>query len=226
MLEAARIAPGLSRPEWILARHQSAARGRRGRAWAMPPGNFAATLLLAVGPDAGQAALRSFSAALALHDAFAGATGRPESFALKWPNDVLLHGGKVAGILLESLPGGWLSIGFGVNLAACPAPSEVEPGAVAPVALASETGLQSDPAAFLTLLAAAFARWEARFQAEGFAPIRAEWLARAAKLGQQITARTGTETMTGTFETIDPQGCLVLATPKTRHAIAAAEVYF
>ncbi|MCR8723291.1 biotin--[acetyl-CoA-carboxylase] ligase [Frigidibacter sp. ROC022] len=226
MLEAARVAPGLSGPEWIMALQQTAARGRRGRAWAMPPGNFAATLALPVGTDAAQAALRSFSAALALHDAFSDATGRPDGFALKWPNDVLLHGGKVAGILLETLPGGWLSIGIGVNLAAAPARDELQPGALPPVALLAETGLRIAPEAFLTLLARAFAGWEARLRAEGFAPVRAEWLRRAARLGQEITARTGSRELTGRFESIDASGCLILATPTTRHTIAAAEVFF
>ena len=226
MAEAARLAPALTGPEWILALTQTAARGRRGRPWAMPPGNFAATLLLLPPGGPAEAALRSFTAALALHDAFAEVTGRPDAFALKWPNDVLLHGGKVAGILLESLGPGRLAIGFGVNLAAAPDAAQVEPGAVRPVSLAGEMGLSVAPDAFLTPLAAAFAHWEARFLAQGFAPVRSAWLNRAARLGQPITARTGTETLTGTFETVDAQGRLVIAAAGGRRAVPAAEVFF
>src|SRR5688572_29433637 len=94
-----RAATGDAGPLWILTRAQTAARGRRGRAWASPPGLFAATLLM-LPPATGEgAALRSFVAALGLFDALVAATGRPELFALKWPNDVLLEGRKLAGIL-------------------------------------------------------------------------------------------------------------------------------
>ena len=196
----------------------------------MPAGGFAATLVMRPTEPAAQVALRSFVAALALFDAFVAATGRAEPFALKWPNDVLLNGGKVAGILLESAgQGGGVShiaIGIGVNLVAAPATAELEPQALRPVSLLGETGAQLSPQEFLGLLAPAYAAWEARFVTCGFAPIRTAWLARAARLGQPIRARTGTETLFGTFETIDDSGALVLVTAQGRCAIPAAEVFF
>jgi len=228
--EASRIAATLSGPTWILARRQTAAHGRRGRPWASPAGNFAATLAMRPEGPPERVALRSFVAALALHDALRAATGRAEAFALKWPNDVLLNGGKVAGILLESAGAGrevaWLAIGFGVNLAAAPAASEVEPGATRPVSLAGETGVSIAPETFLDLLAPAFARWEDQLVTFGFAPIRNAWLSRAARRGETVTARTGTETHEGRFETLDDSGALVLETARGRIAIPAAEVYF
>jgi len=169
------------------------------------------------------AALRSFVAALALHDALASvAPGAP--LALKWPNDVLLDGGKVAGILLESR-GAALLVGIGVNLAAAPAPEEVEPEALQPVSLAKRAGVTVAPAAFLDHLAPAFAGWEARLTSEGFAPLRDAWLARAARLGNPIRARAGREDLEGTFETIDAAGHLVIATASGRRTVAAAEVF-
>ena len=134
--EAQRILPNLSGPTWILAHEQTAARGRRGRAWAMPPGNFAATLVL---PEARpeQAALRSFVAALALFDACVSVTGRGQDFSLKWPNDVLLREGKLAGILLESIAPGFLAIGIGVNLAIRPGRCRFGAGCRAPGVVAS-----------------------------------------------------------------------------------------
>jgi BirA family biotin operon repressor/biotin-[acetyl-CoA-carboxylase] ligase len=107
MEEAARIAPTLRGPEWVLGLRQTKGRGRRGRPWADPGGNFSATLVLWPGEGPDGAALRSFVASLALFEACAEVTGTPEAFALKWPNDVLLNGGKLAGILLESaaMPG-------------------------------------------------------------------------------------------------------------------------
>ncbi|MCT8328553.1 biotin--[acetyl-CoA-carboxylase] ligase [Albidovulum sediminis] len=228
--EAARLAPHLTQPTWIMAHRQTAARGRRGRAWISPEGNFAATLVMRPGGEPAQAALRSFVAALALADALALVVGPGAVIALKWPNDVLLNGGKVAGILLESAGRGagvsHLAIGIGVNLVAAPPKDVVETGALPPVSLLGETGVRIAPEEFLTYLAAAFARWEGQFVTFGFAPIRTAWLARAAKLGQPVTARTMTETITGTFDTLGEDGSLVLTTPGGRRAIPAADVFF
>jgi BirA family biotin operon repressor/biotin-[acetyl-CoA-carboxylase] ligase len=226
MAEAARLIPGLTGPEWVMARYQTSGRGRRGRVWTTADGNFAATLALPVAGGPAQAALRSFIAALALSDALTELAARPDALVLKWPNDVLLNGGKVAGILLEIAAGGWLLIGIGVNLAVAPAPDQLEAGAVRPVALAAELNMRIGPEALLDALAPAFARWESRFQSEGFAPIRAAWLARAARLGQPITARTGTETLTGIFETVDAEGHLVLSDATGRRSLPAADVHF
>jgi len=228
--EATRIAGELAGPEWILALRQTSARGRRGRAWANPEGNFAASLVLRPTETPDKVALRSFVASLALYDAFVAATGRPDGFALKWPNDVLLNGGKLAGILLESAGQSGqvahLVIGFGINLIQGPAASEVENGAVRPVSLLSETGVAISPEEFLDLLAPAYARYEDQFTQQGFAPIRTAWLDRAARLGEVITARTGTYEATGTFETVDEAGNLILKTAKSRRAIPAAEIFF
>ncbi|MEZ5674827.1 BirA family transcriptional regulator, biotin operon repressor / biotin-[acetyl-CoA-carboxylase] ligase [Thalassovita litoralis] len=229
--EAARIAPGLTGPEWILALRQTAGRGRRGRPWADPVGNFAATLVMRPAETPDRIALRSFVASLALYDAVAAATGRDDLLSLKWPNDVLLNGGKLAGILLEStgMAGQGIShiaIGIGVNLASAPDMAQVEPGATRPVSLFSETGIRIAPQDFLNLLAPAFARYEEQFRTYGFAPIRELWLSRAARLGQVITARTMRNETTGTFETVDETGNIVLSTPKGREVIPAAEIFF
>lgn len=228
--EAARIGPALAGPEWVLALSQTAGRGRRGRAWVHPPGNFAATLVLPDPGPPGDAALRSFVAALALFDAFVAVTGRADGLALKWPNDVLLNGAKVAGILLESAGQGGrtgpLAIGFGVNLVAAPSAAALEPGALRAVALLAETGVAVTPGEFLDALAPAFARHEAQLRDFGFAPIRAAWLARAARLGERVTARTGRAEISGIFETVDAAGNLVLRTAGSRRTIAAAEVFF
>jgi len=224
------VAASLHGPEWILALTQTTGRGRRGRAWVMPPGNFAATLVMRPAEPPQKVALRSFVAALALHDALVRATGRTDPFALKWPNDVLMNGGKVAGILLESTGQhdaiSHIAIGIGVNLAAAPDPDDVEPGAVPPVSLLGETGVRISPEEFLDLLAPAYTHYETQFLTYGFSPIRRAWLARAARLGEVITARTLRDETTGTFETVDEAGNLVLSTPAGRKTIAAAEIFF
>ncbi len=194
-----------------------------------PAGNFAATLVLPV-TDPERAPLRSFVAALALHEAFVTLTGRATPFSLKWPNDVLLNGGKVAGILLESLIAGGqiagMAIGIGVNLAEAPGVGAVEPGALTPVSLAGETGTPVSPEDFLAALAPAFAHWEGQFASFGFGPIRTAWLARAARLGEAMTARLPTEQITGTFREVDEGGRLVLETPQGLRRIAAGDIFF
>jgi BirA family biotin operon repressor/biotin-[acetyl-CoA-carboxylase] ligase len=228
--EAARLAPSLTGPCWILAGEQTGGRGRRGRAWASPPGNFHATLVLRPHEPPATVALRSFAAALALREALVALSGLPQAFTLKWPNDVLCNGGKLAGILLESAGQGaqvaHLAIGIGVNLIAAPDPAMLDEGALRPVTLQQETGHRIAPETLLNALAPAYAGWEDRFTTEGFAPLRAEWLNHAANLGQPIRARTGTTTRHGTFETIDTTGALILRTAEGRETIPAAEVFF
>jgi BirA family transcriptional regulator, biotin operon repressor / biotin---[acetyl-CoA-carboxylase] ligase len=228
--EGFRRAAGLPGPTWITAAVQTAGRGRRARPWASPPGNLYATLVLKPQEAPEAVALRSFAAALALRDACIALTGLPDSFALKWPNDVLLNGGKLAGILLESAGLGTaapvLCIGIGVNLIVAPEATAVEAGAVLPTSLWQETGHRVTPEAFLDALVPAYAGWETVLRTQGFAPLRRAWLAHAARLGEPIRARTGAETWDGTFETIDAQGNLILRTATATLAIPAAEVFF
>ena len=222
--EAARRLPALTPPVWITAERQSAGRGRRGRAWAGAPGNLAATLVIPASASAPDQARRSFVAALAVHDALSALTGRREAFALKWPNDVLLHGGKLAGILLESLGrGSHLAIGIGINLAAAP-DLRPEAGAPAPTSLPAAGLPALTPGAVLPALARAMSGRLAEEAAHGFAPIRAAWLARAAGRGGQVTARTGAGTLTGRFEGLDGSGALILATESGMRRVAAADV--
>lgn len=227
MSEAARRAPELARPTWIMVLKQTAARGRRGRVWENPAGNFAATYVMKPGGSPAGAALRSFMAANALFEALAMKIDR-DRLALKWPNDVLLNGGKVAGILLESTGKGglvdWLAIGIGVNLV--DVPRGVKGTAFPPVSLAGEGGRPCDVHELLSLLASNMATEERIFTELGFGPIRENWLKKAARLGEEITARTTREDIRGVFETVDEAGQLVLKTAKGRVTIPAADVYF
>lgn len=220
-----RASAGERGPLWVMARRQTAARGRRGRAWATPSGNLAASLVLTLDGGPARMAQYSFVAALGLATALDAVTGQPEFFRLKWPNDVLLSGAKLAGILLEA-QGSVLVTGFGVNLAAVPPAAVLEPGAVRPVALAAATGIVITPEVFLTELAPAIAEWGGRLRAEGFAPIRAAWLARARGLGQPVVARLPGRVVSGTFQTIDETGAIVLATPAGPVVLPAADVHF
>ena len=221
-------APVLTRPEWILALRQTSGRGRRGRPWADPGGNFAASLVLMPDSPPQQAAWRSFVAALALRDALEASGIAAGRLSLKWPNDVLLAGGKVAGILLESHARGdrvdRLIVGIGVNLAHAPG-AEADAG-FAPVSVAGATGLAIRPEAFLTRLARAFDDWEGILVTRGFAPVRAAWLDHAARLGQVVTVRCGAARISGTFAGLDADGNLALDTADGHRVLAAAEVFF
>jgi BirA family transcriptional regulator, biotin operon repressor / biotin---[acetyl-CoA-carboxylase] ligase len=227
---ALREAPNLKGPTWFMAREQTAGRGRRERPWSSPRGNFHATLLMFPQGPADQVALRSFVAALALYRALAQLTGLPQALALKWPNDVLLNGAKVAGILLEasSLGGGvhHLAIGIGVNLIAHPDQSHLEEGALPATSVLHETGKRIEPEHLLAVLAQAVADLDADLTTQGFSPLRQAWLGAAARLGQVIRARTGKDSFHGVFETIDSSGNLILQTENGRLAIPAADVFF
>ncbi|MBN2905564.1 MAG: biotin--[acetyl-CoA-carboxylase] ligase [Rhodobacteraceae bacterium] len=230
MAEARRRAPGLARPTWIVARRQTAAVGRRGRAWAAPQGNLSATLVMDPGCGPAQAALYSFVASFSLYATCLAYVPDSAAVTLKWPNDVLLNGGKLAGILLESEGTAQavtrLSIGIGVNLNTAPTGTVIEPRALAPALLADAAAEHVDPLEFLAFLAEHFAHQDRFFRENGFGPLRAAWLERAARLGRTITARLGTEEITGRFETVDPDGQLVLETDQGRRRIAAADVFF
>jgi BirA family biotin operon repressor/biotin-[acetyl-CoA-carboxylase] ligase len=173
-----------------------------------------------------RAALLSFAACLSVADLF-DAVAPGATVTLKWPNDALLNGRKAAGVLLESGGGGgrvdWLAVGVGVNLACHP---EAEADAWPPTSVASEVGGAPTPEEALRLLAAAFAGWSARLAAEGFAPLRAAWLARAARLGQPLVARLPTETAEGVFLDLDADGALVLGCAGGPRRIRAADVFF
>ena len=119
-----------------------------------------------------------------------------------------------------------VAFGMGVTPAHAPDTGAVEAHATRPVSLLSETGAAVTPEDFLDALAPAYAHWETQFSTYGFEPIRTAWLTRAARIGEVITARTTRDETTGTFETVDSAGNLVLKTAKGRVAIPAADIFF
>ncbi|MEM8569403.1 MAG: biotin--[acetyl-CoA-carboxylase] ligase [Pseudomonadota bacterium] len=230
--EAARMAAkGETGPVWITAEVQTRSRGRRGRYWASHTGNLHATFLFLPRGEPKDAALRSFTAALALYDSLIVLTGRQDLFALKWPNDVLLSGRKLAGILLElcAAPALYpqpLAVGIGVNLSYAPEASGLEDGALPPVSIEEATGLVLEPIDFLEVLAPAYSAWEARLASDGFDPIRQAWLSRATRLGDTVVARLPDREIRGVFRTIDKTGAILLDTEGGRVALPAAEIHF
>lgn len=226
---AARISRDVDAPVWILAHRQTKGRGRRGRPWQDPVGNFAATFLCFPTEPIEQVALNSFVAALSLYNAL-NDLAPSDGYELKWPNDVLLNGKKIAGILLETSGNGvqvdWLSIGIGVNLTSAPMAAQTEPRATPPSSILSELGIALRPEDLLTKLARNIQSDRETLQRDGFDSIRQRWLCHAAKLGEQITARTMRDETVGVFEDVDAEGNLILKTQLDRVAITAVDVYF
>ncbi|HWE76858.1 MAG TPA: biotin--[acetyl-CoA-carboxylase] ligase [Stellaceae bacterium] len=208
----------------VWARTQMAGRGRQGRNWISPAGNFYASLILRPPVPVATAAQLGFVAAIAVVDACL-AFAPEAAISLKWPNDVLLAGRKLAGLLLESRSCGdgmldWLVLGIGLNLATYPVEIEY------PATALAGTGADTDPEAMLSALAASFLAWYERWrEGAGFATIRAEWLARAQGLGQPIRVRLPGEIREGVFGGLDTDGALLLDTETGRQRIAAGEVF-
>lgn len=218
--EAQRLAESVGAepgPVWITALRQTAGRGRRGRNWETTPGNLAATLLIRPAcPAYGQL---SFAAALAVADTVSHfAPAAP--IAVKWPNDVLADGRKVAGILLES-GRDWLAVGIGVNLASHPEGTEFPA-----ISLAALGAPAPAPDQALACLAGRFAHWYGRWMREGFEPLRAAWLARACGLGAPIRARLPHAEHSGVFAGLNADGALLLNQQGRVRLISAGEVFF
>ncbi len=207
---------------WLLAGEQTRGRGRQGRPWSSPPGNFHGSVLILEPCAPRFAAQLGFVAGVSLLQAL-GNVAPPAPFALKWPNDVLCEGAKLAGILVEgaTLPGSVFVcvIGFGVNCAAAPEGLPYRATSLA------DLGVECSPAALLHLLSDALARnldvWRA---GAGFSSIRKDWLGGAYGLGRRLEARTHNGSVQGLFETIDEQGRLVLATQSGKVTVEAADI--
>jgi BirA family biotin operon repressor/biotin-[acetyl-CoA-carboxylase] ligase len=212
----------------VWALEQTSGRGRHGRVWASPRGNLYASLLLRPRCPAADGAQLGFVAAVAMVESVRAALPqRAHLVRCKWPNDVLVDGRKVAGILVESAStadGGlaWVVLGFGVNLQSHPRESEMNYPASS---LVAEGGEGVGIAAFLENLCSRLDAGIVTWSRQGFAPTRSAWLRFAFGLDGPIRVRLGEETLAGTFCGVDPNGALILENQGTRRVISAGEVF-
>jgi len=215
---AALARAGAAEGLWLRAERQTAGRGRQGRAWESPVGNLFASTLVRVRPGEPPAPTLALVAAVALAEAVEayGVTAM-----LKWPNDLLVDGAKLSGILLERADDA-VVIGFGVNLA--DHPTGLDRLATSFPAI---TGIAPDPDQFVHTLGEAFARWLGRWRGEGLAPVRTRWLERAHPVGSALTARLPDGTsLDGLFEGLDEGGALRLRLADgASHVIHAADIF-
>jgi len=227
---------------WLRAERQISGRGRQGREWRSPEGNLYASTLVRLRPIDPQAATLALVAALALEEvvsaylpSFPREGGGPEpqtsslatldprlrgGTVIKWPNDLLLNGEKLSGILLERADDA-VVIGIGVNLANHPESLD------RPATSLAVYGVTPDPADFLETLAAAFERWLSIWRNEGLAPVRTRWLARAHPVDTALTARLPDgSAIDGLFAGLDSEGALILRLADgTSRVIHAADVF-
>jgi BirA family biotin operon repressor/biotin-[acetyl-CoA-carboxylase] ligase len=200
--------------DWLIAFEQSKGRGRQGRAWLSPPGNFFGSTLVELRPADPPAPSLSLAAGLALIEAVdVAAPSLP--LMLKWPNDLLLNGDKLAGVLLER-SGERIVAGFGVNLASAPR---------LPDRAAASLNGAIMPQAFAPLLAASFARLLALWRSSEPGAIARAWQMRAHQPGALLTVHTGAdERLSGRFDGIEPDGALRLRTDVGVEIVRAGDV--
>lgn len=225
---------------WVVCKNQQNGRGRRGRAWLSPEGNLAATLLVVADFELRLAATLGFVAGLALAEALdavmpkdhfaigldGGSGTDKDRFELKWPNDVLASGAKLAGILLEStlLENGRFAVAVGIGVNVVAYPQDLPYPATSLKALG--TGCDAE-----TLFLALSDAWNTNARlwsnGDGLSTIRSLWLERAAGIGGEVAVRIEGEVVRGIFETIDDDCRFVIRDESgTARTIAAGDVHF
>ena len=209
--EALRLAAlGEASGLWVMADAQIGGRGRSGRVWTSRAGNLHATLLLRRSAPLGIAQQLSLLAPVALHDAITTVTGGIGDMRLKWPNDVLLNGAKLSGILIESSGAGSstglvIVLGLGINVSYHPA------GLDQAATNLGQQGHAVSVESMMTALAASMDRWlRVWSEGAGFAAVRAAWLERAGPIGETLSVRDGASRITGRYQGLDQTGALLL----------------
>lgn len=212
-------------PVWLIARRQSAGRGRRGRAWVSFEGNLLATYLFESGCSPLEIAQLGFATGVAIAETME-AFGVRGAVTLKWPNDVMIGGAKAAGILIDSGASGggrlWAALAFGVNLAV--APNAIDQ---ATTCLSAQLPNELESPAVTVFFAGLRPRleaWASCLAEEGFEPLRRAWLARAHALGQRVRVLQGAEAIEGTIAGLSERGELELDTANGRRIVAAGDV--
>jgi BirA family transcriptional regulator, biotin operon repressor / biotin---[acetyl-CoA-carboxylase] ligase len=211
----------------VWARRQTSGRGRRGREWTSPKGNLYCSLLLRPSYPASKAMQLGFVTAAAVAEVVTETLQNDAHVTCKWPNDVLVNGRKVAGILIESSSAGgtaldWLAIGVGVNVVSHPREAASRYPATS---LAAEGAREVSLPKLLERYCRSLHRWIATWHENGFAAIRQAWLQRAHGLHEPILVRLENETFEGVFANMDENGALVLEQNGIDRLVTVGDVF-
>lgn len=206
----------------IWAKQQTAGKGRLGRNWVSTEGNLFVSVLLQPEKPLAEASQLSFVAAVAMMESIEDVLPKGKEIFCKWPNDIIVGGKKLGGILLESLQvpdgGKWVVVGVGLNIESHPPRTDF------PATCLKKAGVELISAKIiLSRFIHHFIQWYNTWNAEGFDPVRKAWLEAAWNIGKPVTARLSDEEIVGVAEGIDTQGALILKTKdgKKRHILAA-----
>ena len=201
-----RLGSGKAIPEgyWLIADRQSSGRGRQGRSWLDAPGNFMGSTVVNITASDPMASTLSFVAALAVYEAVVVNLGNPQALQLKWPNDLLLSGAKLSGILLERF-GSVAVVGIGVNLAGPPSLVDRTAGYVGGV------GPAPDRDVFARHLAVSFECELDRWRQYGLESLFERWLAAGHAVGSSLSVHSSDGArISGSFDGLEPDGALRL----------------
>jgi BirA family biotin operon repressor/biotin-[acetyl-CoA-carboxylase] ligase len=223
--EAKRLAEqGCAHGTVVWADEQTSGHGRRGRPWQSPPGNLLFSVILRPAGAPSRAAELGFVTAVVAAECVAGFLPHPDRVSLKWPNDVLVAGAKVAGLLPEAqIAGGalaWVVLGVGLNLTNSPTDTPY------PATNLHAHGAMVTPEQGMNAFLTQMAEWLPRWTSEGFNPIRLAWLARAAGVGTAVTVTLNDRQERGVFRGLDADGAMLLDTAHGQRRITTGDVAF
>lgn len=209
----------------ICAQKQTNGHGRSGRDWQSPEGNLYFSLLIRPNSSIKDYSLLSFIAAIAISNAIIGLTNSQVNLEHKWPNDILLHGKKIAGILLKSDKSKqgleFVVIGVGINILSNPKQTNFPSGNIK-----EELNIDINKEELLKLFLDNFSIFYQKFVEFGFAPIRNLWIKRAFKLNEEINVNLSNKRITAIFRDLNNSGNLILELDNGDvEAVSSAEIY-
>ena len=207
----------------VMALRQTEGRGSRGRQWQSPAGNLYISVLLRPRAPSNEGGSWALLSAVAVADAVATFLPDASQLAVKWPNDVLLDGRKLCGILIDASAKqdgmlDWLVIGCGVNLAHAPDVPGRRTAALA------ERISPPSPRAMAEILLERLAHWRGIRARDGFGAIRTAWLERAQPMGAPMQLTYNGQLLGGTFAGLADDGSLLLDTGSGVKAFATGEI--